>query len=164
MRRFNSWSCVHFMLARKSYKYLKPMPLKCETSLDLNKFLNLKLQRHRTNKNRQRRKHQWKKFKENRKGGMRATSYGLESKRSTCIKPAALNLGAIYHFDFSENSTQMVKEELHSSHFNKNQYSLHCTVKHCAVLMFRTFTSTISLMTQSMILHLLKLKQKSALL
>ena len=44
---------------------------------------------------------------------------------------AALNLGPIYYFGFSDNLTQLFKEELQSSHFNKNQYSLHCTVKHC---------------------------------
>ena len=32
--------------------------------------------------------------------------------------------------DFSENLTQMHKFERQSSHFNKQQYLLHCTVKH----------------------------------
>lgn len=32
--------------------------------------------------------------------------------------------------DYSENLSQMYKFELQSSHFNKKQYSLHCTVKH----------------------------------
>ena len=36
----------------------------------------------------------------------------------------------IYHMDFSENLTQLFKFEPQSSHFNKSQYSLHCTVKH----------------------------------
>ena len=39
-------------------------------------------------------------------------------------------LGPIYHFDYSENLTQSYKYEPQSSHFNKKQYSLHCTVKH----------------------------------
>ena len=38
--------------------------------------------------------------------------------------------GEIYHMDFSENLTQLFKYEPQSSHFNKSQYSLHCTVKH----------------------------------
>ena len=38
------------------------------------------------------------------------------------------NYGAIYHMDFSENISQMYKHEPQSSHFNKQQYSLHCTV------------------------------------
>ena len=38
--------------------------------------------------------------------------------------------GCIYHMDFSENLTQAYKYEPQSSHFNKKQYSLHCTVKH----------------------------------
>ena len=38
--------------------------------------------------------------------------------------------GPIYHMDYSENLTQMHKEEAQSSHFNKAQYTLHCTVQH----------------------------------
>ena len=38
--------------------------------------------------------------------------------------------GPIYHFDYSENLAQSYKYEPQSSHFNKNQYSLHCTVKY----------------------------------
>ena len=38
--------------------------------------------------------------------------------------------GPIYHFDYSENLSQSYKFEPQSSHFNKQQYSLHCTVKH----------------------------------
>ena len=38
--------------------------------------------------------------------------------------------GEIYHMDYSENLTQLFKYEPQSSHFNKSQYSLHCTVKH----------------------------------
>ena len=38
--------------------------------------------------------------------------------------------GEIEHMDFSENLTQLFKYEPQSSHFNKSQYSLHCTVKH----------------------------------
>ena len=38
--------------------------------------------------------------------------------------------GEIYHMDFSENLTQLFKYEPQSSHFNKSQYSLHCSVKH----------------------------------
>ena len=40
------------------------------------------------------------------------------------------NQGPIYHFNYSENLTQSYKYEPQSSHFNKQQYSLHCTVKH----------------------------------
>ena len=36
----------------------------------------------------------------------------------------------IYHMDFLENLSQHVKYEPQSSHFNKSQYSLHCTVQH----------------------------------
>ena len=32
--------------------------------------------------------------------------------------------------DYSENLSQQYKYEPQASHFNKNQYSLHCTVKH----------------------------------
>ena len=38
--------------------------------------------------------------------------------------------GEIYHMDFSENLTELVKYEPQSSHFNKSQYSLHCTAKY----------------------------------
>ena len=38
--------------------------------------------------------------------------------------------GMIFHLDFSENITGTPKLEPHSAHFNKNQYSLHCTVGH----------------------------------
>ena len=38
--------------------------------------------------------------------------------------------GSIYHMDFSENLTQSYKYEPQSTHFNKKQYSLHCSVKH----------------------------------
>ena len=38
-------------------------------------------------------------------------------------------MGLIYHMDFSENTSQMHKFEPQSSHFNKAQYSLHCTVR-----------------------------------
>ena len=38
--------------------------------------------------------------------------------------------GEIYYMDYSENLTQLFKYEPQSSHFNKSQYSLHCTVKH----------------------------------
>ena len=40
------------------------------------------------------------------------------------------NLGNILHIDYSENVSQHLKYEPKSSHFNKTQYSLHCTVKH----------------------------------
>ena len=39
-------------------------------------------------------------------------------------------IGEIYHLDYSENMTQQYKFEPQSSHFNKKQFSLHCTVKH----------------------------------
>ena len=40
------------------------------------------------------------------------------------------DLGPIYHMDYSENITQSFKYEPQELHFNKKQYSLHCTVKH----------------------------------
>ena len=40
------------------------------------------------------------------------------------------DIGVIYHMDYSENLSQQYKYEPQSSHCNKNQYSLHCTVKH----------------------------------
>ena len=39
-------------------------------------------------------------------------------------------LGTIFHMDYSENVTSQVKSEPQSGHFNKKQYSLHCTVQH----------------------------------
>ena len=41
-------------------------------------------------------------------------------------------IGSIYHMDFSENVSQMHNSGPQSSHFNKAQYSLHCTVRHGA--------------------------------
>ena len=41
-------------------------------------------------------------------------------------------MGPMYHMDFSENISHMHKFEPQSSHFNKAQYSLHCTVRHGA--------------------------------
>ena len=38
--------------------------------------------------------------------------------------------GLIYHMDYSENMAQMHKYEVQSAHFNKRNYSLHCTVEH----------------------------------
>ena len=38
--------------------------------------------------------------------------------------------GPIHHIDYSENMTQMHKYEVQSAHFNKRNYSLHCTVEH----------------------------------
>ena len=38
--------------------------------------------------------------------------------------------GEITHSDYSENMSQMYKEEAQSRHFNKSSYSLHCTVEH----------------------------------
>ena len=38
--------------------------------------------------------------------------------------------GPIYHMDYSENMAQMHKFEVQSAHFNKRNYSLHCTVEH----------------------------------
>ena len=40
------------------------------------------------------------------------------------------DIGEIYHMNFSENLSQQYKYEPQSCHFNKQQYSLHCTVKH----------------------------------
>ena len=40
------------------------------------------------------------------------------------------DLEPIYHMDYSENITQSIKYEPQEPHFNKKQYSLHCTVKH----------------------------------
>ena len=37
---------------------------------------------------------------------------------------------SIFHMDYSENVAQHFKYEPQSSHFNKSQYSLHCTVQH----------------------------------
>ena len=36
----------------------------------------------------------------------------------------------MFHMDYSENITQAFQYTTQSSHFNKKQYSLHCTVKH----------------------------------
>ena len=46
------------------------------------------------------------------------------------ILSTTAELGPVFHTDYSENITQAFKYELQSSHFNKKQYSLHCTVKH----------------------------------
>ena len=45
-----------------------------------------------------------------------------------------VHIGVIYHMDYSENLSQQYKYEPQSSHFNKNQYSLHCTVKHTGAI------------------------------
>ena len=44
------------------------------------------------------------------------------------ILVTANDIGEIYHMDYSENVSQQFKPQ--SSHFNKQQFSLHCTVKH----------------------------------
>ena len=46
------------------------------------------------------------------------------------ILATANDIGEICHMDYSENLSQQYKFETHSSHFNKQQFSLHCTVKH----------------------------------
>ena len=46
------------------------------------------------------------------------------------ILSTSVDYGNIYHMDFSENLAQSYKYEPQSSHFNKQQYSLHCMVKH----------------------------------
>ena len=46
------------------------------------------------------------------------------------ILATANDIGEIYHMDYSENLSQQYKFEPQSSHFNKQQFSLHCTVKH----------------------------------
>ena len=38
--------------------------------------------------------------------------------------------GDIYHSDYSENMSQLHRREAQSCHFNKTNYSLHCTVQH----------------------------------
>ena len=43
---------------------------------------------------------------------------------------ATAKYGEITHSDYSENMSQMHKEEAQSCHFNKSSYSLHCTVEH----------------------------------
>ena len=47
--------------------------------------------------------------------------------------------GANYHLDYSENFTLSYKYESQSSHFNKAQYSLHCSVKHSSDQTFSYF-------------------------
>ena len=51
-----------------------------------------------------------------------------------CISLAKNNstpgIGEICYLGYSENMTQQYKFESQSSHFNKKQFSLHCTVKH----------------------------------
>ena len=47
--------------------------------------------------------------------------------------------GAIFHLDYSENLTQSYKNESQSSHFNKGQYSPHCSVKHSSDQIFSYF-------------------------
>ena len=39
------------------------------------------------------------------------------------------DIGEIYHMDYSENLSQQYKFKPQSSHFNKQQFSLPCTVK-----------------------------------
>ena len=46
------------------------------------------------------------------------------------ILATANDIGEIYHMDYSENLSQQYKFEPQSSHFKKQQFSLHCTVKH----------------------------------
>ena len=40
------------------------------------------------------------------------------------------DLGPVFHSDYSENMAQLTKFEAQSAHFNKRNYSLHCTVEH----------------------------------
>ena len=47
--------------------------------------------------------------------------------------------GAIYHLDYSENLAQSYQYEPQSSHFHKDQYSLHCSVKHSSDQTFSYF-------------------------
>ena len=43
-----------------------------------------------------------------------------------------LEIGPIYHMDFSENLSEMHKFKSQSLHFSEAQYSLHCMVKCCS--------------------------------
>ena len=49
------------------------------------------------------------------------------------ILATVAQLGPIYHMDYSENMSQLHKYEVQSAHFNKRNYSLHCTVEHVDV-------------------------------
>ena len=46
------------------------------------------------------------------------------------ILATTTNYGQIFHSDYSENMQQLNKYEAQSAHFNKCNYSLHCTVEH----------------------------------
>lgn len=60
--------------------------------------------------------------------------YRYQLRNNSYHWPQILNttgdFGPTYHIDYSENITQSFKYEPQESHFNKKQYSLHCTVKH----------------------------------
>ena len=45
------------------------------------------------------------------------------------ILASSEDFGPIYHMDYSKNIAQMYKYKPQSSHFSKQQYSLHCTVR-----------------------------------
>ena len=136
---YYQWSCVS--LKCKNCKNLKPIPLKCEklrTKVKVFQFEILKNDKsqQKTSEKTQRVEH--------------FLSYeGIYKKLSACKKdytchkyqvfnkfhwPRILatceDIGVIYHMDYSENLSQQYKYEPQSSHFKKNQYSLHCTVKH----------------------------------
>ena len=71
--------------------------------------------------------------------------------------------------DYSENLSQQYKFEPQSCHFNKSQYSLHCTVKHtgCDTLLYE-YTYHLSdemkqdfAFTSTVVCHLLEVNKPS---
>ena len=80
-------------------------------------------------------------------------------------------IGDIYHMDFSENLSQQYKYEPQSCHFNKQQYSLHCTIQHtgCSISPHEHFYHLSDDMkhnfafTSSVVHHLLELHNPSVI-
>ena len=145
---YYQWSCVS--LKCKNCKNLKPIPLKCEklqtkvkvSQFEITKQVYTKILKNgesqqKTSEKTQRVEH-FLSYEEIYK------KLSACKKDYTCHKYQVFNdkfhwprilatcedIGVIYHMDYSENLSQQYKYEPQSSHFNKNQYSLHCTVKH----------------------------------
>ena len=139
------WSCVSGKC--KSCKNHKPIPLQCQnssTTISVTQFeTTAKLYKKDINgvmtekisKKTERVEHQLS-FQEiyEKLAGQRQQylmhRFQVLNDRFHWPRVLAASTGPTYHYDFSENLPQMYKYEPQSSHFNKNQYSLHCTVKH----------------------------------
>ena len=136
------WRCVTGQC--NNCKDNRTWPLRCSTSQAMVKSSQFKLtecEYTSDNKSKTAKKtvrvEQTKTYQETYKqlGSMKTTylMHKFQVYNDTYHWPKILNtveIGSIYHMDYSENIAQMYKDEPQSSHFNKEQFSLHCTVKH----------------------------------